>query len=70
MGIFFRQLLLGLLLTAMFLHAVYALVRGRVYCRGVWYARGESSSYWLLVITYLFGSVAIGYLASKSTWSS
>lgn len=62
------QLLLGLALAAMFSHAIYALVRGRVYCKGVWYARGDSGWFWPLVLTYLVGSVVIGYFALAATW--
>ncbi len=62
------KLLLGLALAAMFLHAVYAIARGRVYCRGMWYVRGDSGWFWPLAVTYLVGSVVIGYLAFTARW--
>ncbi len=62
------KLLLGLALVAMFLHAIYAISRGRVYCRGVWFARGESGWFWPLALMYLVSSIVIGYLAFTASW--
>lgn len=62
------KLLLGLALAVMFLHAIYSILRGRVYCKGVWFSRGESGWFWPLVAMYLVGSVVIGYLAFSASW--
>ena len=62
------KLLLGLALAGMFLHAIYAISRGRVYCKGVWFVRGESAWFWPLAVAYLVGSVLIGYLAFTASW--
>jgi hypothetical protein len=64
----FAQVLLALALGAMFLHALYAIVQGRVYCKGSWYTRGESGWFWPVVLMYLLGAPYIGLLAFKAAW--
>lgn len=61
------QLLLGMALAGVFAHAVWAVIQGRVFCKGRWYSRGEPA-FWPLALTYLFGAPAIGYLAFTATW--
>lgn len=61
------QALMGLALIGLFAHAVYAIVRGRVYCKGSWYNRGESAWFWPLVVLYLFGAPTIAHLAFSTT---
>jgi len=66
---FLMKTILALVLSGMFLHSVYAIIRERVYCKGKWYYKNQSTWFWPLVFTYMFGSPFIAYLAFTAVWS-
>ena len=56
------KLLLVAILSGMFLHAVYAILVGEVFCKGRWYSReSEKKTFWFLVIMYLSTSPVLLY---------
>jgi hypothetical protein len=60
--------ILVLVLSGMFLHGLYAIMQGRVYCKGRWYHKTQSAWFWPLVVSYVLGSPLIAYLALTAVW--